>query len=92
MTKQITVKLNEKIFRPALDNLMKFGGYGITESDSDLTGKCIFFCYDYVTHKRPELGNKTLYEFCMSRLGEDQKAKELLAFVERYYKFKKSAK
>jgi len=91
ITEQITIKLNKKLFGPVLESLRKFGGEGITESDSDLVGKSLFFAYDFVYDKKPECNNRTLLQLCLERLGPEGQAEQLLAFLNKYHKFKKKA-
>ncbi len=88
MTEQITIKLNYKLFRPLMDKLVMFGGNGITESDSDLVGKALFFTHFFVHHRFPERGNKTDYEMLSEMVGKE-KSEMLLTFLGEYHKFKK---
>jgi hypothetical protein len=86
MTKQITIKLNEERFRPLLNKLRMFGGDGITESDSDLVGKCLFLCYELIYNKRGR--DKTSFDVLAENAGQD-KPQLILGFLSDYYRFKK---
>lgn len=87
MTKQITIKLNYKQFRPVLDSLVSFSGEGMYESDSDIVGKSLFYCYRATNIKHKDVG-KTTYEVMTERRGMS-KSEALLEFLEEYYRFKK---
>ena len=86
LTEQITLKLNKKTFRPLLDKLKSFGGDAISESDSDLAGKCLYFSYFFIYEKQDD--GTTLYDkyFETRDIG---KAEGLLKYLNAYYAFKK---
>ena len=88
MTKQITIKLNESRFRPLMDKLRAFGGEGLVDSDSDLVGKALFYCYHSIYYKNPELGDKTSYDVISEKSGAG-KSELLLKFLNMYHQFKK---
>ena len=88
MTDQITVKLNEKMFRPLMEDIDKFTGPGMVKSDSDLVAKCIFFTHEFMHAKNPEFGDKTLWEICQEKAGRD-KADMILGFLKNYSEFNK---
>lgn len=86
MTEQVTIKLNKKTFRPLLDELKTFGGQGVTESDSDLVGKCLYFAHFFIFEKQEN--GKPIYDnyFEKKNIG---KAEGILKFLNLYYTFKK---
>jgi len=88
LTKQITIKLNHKHFRPLLDKLQEFAGSGLTESDSDSVGKSLFFCYQSLVQRQPHRGNKTHFEILIDSLGIDR-AQAMIFFLNHYSEFKK---
>ena len=68
MTRQITVKLNEKKFAPILKDLKLLGG-GIEITNSEAAGKAIFFTHRYLTKKETKLGNKTRLDSYLEASG-----------------------
>ncbi|MBW2964207.1 hypothetical protein KY363_01995 [Candidatus Woesearchaeota archaeon] len=86
MTEQITIKLNKKTFKPVIDDLKSFGGAGLTDSDSDLAGKCIYFVHFFLFEKQES--GKSVYEDYFDRKGIT-KADGILKFLNSYYTFKK---
>jgi hypothetical protein len=88
LTKQITIKLNHKQFRPLLDKIQEFAGIGLTESDSDTVGKSLFFCYQSLIQKQPHRDNKTHFELLLDTVGIDR-AQAMLFFLNNYSEFKK---
>jgi hypothetical protein len=87
MTEQITIKLNKELFRPLIDELRDFGGHGITESDSDLVGKTLFFTYFFISRNQEPSGKTALESVLEFRKVE--KAEAILRFLNDYYLFKK---
>ena len=87
MTEQITIKLNKELFRPLIDELSDFGGRGITESDSDLVGKSLFFAYFFISSKQGSAGKTSLETVLEAKKIE--KAEAILQFLNDYYVFKK---
>lgn len=59
MTKQITIKLNEKIYKPILDELMQ---HGTSKSNSECVAKCIMVCKFFLDRKGWEKFGYTLPE------------------------------
>jgi len=88
MTKQITIKLNHKQFRPLLDKLQEFAGLGLTESDSDTVGKSLFLCYQSLIQRNPNRDNKTHFEILIENVGIDR-AQAMIYFLNNYSEFKK---
>lgn len=88
MTKQITIKLNESRFRPILEKLRAFCGEGMAESDSDLVGKSLFYCYYASYCKNPDLGGKSTFDVISKKSGST-KPELLLNFLNKYQLFKK---
>jgi hypothetical protein len=88
LTKQITIKLNHEHFRPVLDNLRAFMGSGTSESDSDMAGKSLFFCHQFLLQKQPQRGNRTYLEILLESIGADR-AEAVLLFLNKYAEFKK---
>jgi hypothetical protein len=88
VTKQITIKLNYNQFRPLLDELTKFAGKGITDSDSDNAGKALFYSYRSIMKKHPDLGKSTFDVITETR--KMTKPEALLEFLNDYQRFKKS--
>jgi hypothetical protein len=86
LTEQITIKLNKKQFRPLMDQLKAFGGQGITESDSDLAGKCLYFTYFFVYEKQDN--GKSFIDDYFDNKGMN-KAEGILKYLNAYYAFKK---
>ena len=68
MTKQITIKLNEKSFKPVLDRMMK-ATRGVARSNSELVGMCVFYVHEVNFRKAEQLGNKTRAEFLLEKFG-----------------------
>lgn len=87
MTEQITLKLNKKTFRPLLDKLKSFGGDAITESDSDLAGKCLYFSYFFIQEKQNN--GKSFIDDYFDNKGLN-KAEGILKYLNAYYAFKKN--
>jgi hypothetical protein len=88
MTKQITIKLNHDHFRPLLEELKLFAGTGITESDSDMVGKALFFCHQSVIQRIPQRNHKTHFEILTDNIGIS-KSDAILYFLNNYSDFKK---
>jgi hypothetical protein len=88
ITDQITVKLNAKKFRPLLEKLESFAGKGITECNSDLVGKALFFCYYSIYDKKPDCNDKTTFQIISEMTGME-KPEMLLNFLQAYSEFKK---
>ena len=88
LTKQITIKLNYNQFRPLLEELKTFAGTGITESDSDMVGKSLFFCHQATIQRLPHRGNKTHFEILTENIGIS-KSEAILYFLNNYAEFKK---
>jgi len=86
MTDQITVKLNEKLFRPLIEDIDKFTGPGMVKSDSDLVAKCIFFTHQFMYKKQDSLGGKTLWEVLQEQSGRE-KPEMILTFLKNYSEF-----
>jgi hypothetical protein len=87
LTKQITLKLNYNQFRPLLDELAKFAGKGMSDSDSDLAAKALFYAYRSFTKKHPELG-KTTFDIT-TEARNISRSEALLEFLNDYHRFKK---
>lgn len=88
MTKQITVKLNEAQFQPLIDELRRFAGDALGETNSDFVAKTLFFCYYFITKKHPEFKNKTDYEL-LAEMKDIDKAEVMLEFLNEFARFKK---
>lgn len=67
MTRQIIIKLNEKKFKPLLEQLSK-DGHGSISSYSELAGKIIFFDFLLWKRKVKKLNNKTPIQFLTDKL------------------------
>ncbi|MBW2964209.1 hypothetical protein KY363_02005 [Candidatus Woesearchaeota archaeon] len=87
MTKQLTIKLNEEQFQPLIDELKRFTGEAMGETNSDFVAKTLFFAYMYLKKKQPGV-NKTLYEVLDEQLNFD-KSEIMLQFMNEYAEFKK---
>lgn len=85
MTRQIVIKLNEKKFKPVLENLEK-NGWGPVKSHSEFVGKVLFFEYLLWNEKCKELEDKTRIQFLMSKLDETP-AEFMKCFLSHYMKF-----
>ncbi len=83
VTKQITIKLNERKFKPILDNLNRISGHKV-KTYSELAGKCIWFCHVFGTKKMEKLGNKSHFEFMAQMRG--MTTKELLKDLSKKYR------
>jgi hypothetical protein len=88
ITEQITIKLNAKRFRPLLKKLEAFGGHGLTDSDSDLVGKALFYCYYSIYCKKPDCKNMSTFEMVSAMSGKE-KPELVLNFLNKYAEFKK---
>jgi len=88
MTNQITIKLNEALFRPLMDDIDSFTGPGMTKSDSDLVAKCVFFTHCFMHEKRLECGGKTLWDTVQQQYGIE-KSEMILDFLKQYYEYTK---
>ena len=88
MNGQITIKLNSELFRKLLEDLRKFAGQGVAESDSDLVGKALFACYYFITQKQEKFDGKTDFEM-LSELKNQDISEGLVKFLNDYYTFKK---
>lgn len=89
ITDQITIKLNAKRFKPLIEKLENFAGKGITECNSDLVGKALFFCYYSLHDKKPACNDKTAFQI-ISEISGMGKPELLLDFLQAYSTFKKN--
>lgn len=88
ITKQITIKLNEERFRPLVEKLNEFAGTGLAASDSELVGRCLFYCYFSIFSKTSDAGTKSGFEKLQEVAGIDS-SEMILRFLQDYSKFKK---
>jgi hypothetical protein len=80
--------LNAGIFKDLLEELKKFAGEGIADSDSDLVGKSLFFCYYHIRRRQKALGGKTNFQ-TLAELRKQEVPEMLMDFLNEYYIFKK---
>lgn len=90
MTRQITIKLNEKRFKPLLDKL-SHNGLGSVKSYSELVGKIILFDYLMWSEKCKKLTNKTKMQFIIEKI-KTRKNKMHEEFLKVYKNFVKKGK
>lgn len=85
MTKQITIKLNEKKFRPILDALHR-NCAGIPASDSELVGLALFHAHLFCTQKHPS--GKTYAEWFAQQFNM-KKDEAQYTLMTKYKQFQK---
>jgi len=90
MTKQIIIKLNERKFKPLLEQLAK-DGHGSVSSYSELVGKIIFFDFLLWKQKIKRFNDKTSMQFLTNAL-KPNKYKLSEKFLRSYKKFAKTGK
>lgn len=90
MTRQITIKLNEKRFKPLLDKL-SHNGLGSVKSYSELIGKIVLFDYLNWSEKCKKLNNKTKMQFIIEKM-KISKRKMHEEFLKVFEKFNKKGK
>jgi len=85
MTKQITIKLNEKRFKPLIESLIESNNR-TSKSYSEAVGKAIFYSHQATVKKHHELGNKTIQEK-ICELREITKEQCQIEFLRAYSEF-----
>lgn len=85
ITKQITIKLNERRFDP-LFKLMQEKIDVNSKSNSEFVGWCVYFCYRYCFEKIPEFGNQTAIEFNTKKRGMNVKD-AVIEHIKKYNEF-----
>ena len=87
MTNQITIKLNEKRFKPLLDKLIECG-CDTSKNYSECVGKCLFFLNQFMLEKQKELNDKTRFEFLLEKsdISKDEFIIKLLADYNKFIK------
>jgi len=87
MTKQIVIKLNERKFKPLLDELTACGK-GLSKSYSESVKKAVFFCHHFNTYKYPELDNETMLQTILDKMNKTYN-QAFLEFLKKYTDFLK---
>jgi hypothetical protein len=86
MTKQITVKLNHKLFSPIINGITSFENKGSSKTNSECVGKMIFLVHQMLYKKYDE---KTKIQIISEGLGMSLN-EQLVEFNREYSEFLKN--